>query len=546
MIEADENSTIGEAFRQAVEAYAGRAFLAAPVGAHRPYHRDGYEIDYARAGREVDALRYAYRSLGYGHGHRVAMLIDNRPEHFLHKLALNALGVSCVPVNPDYRPSEIAYLLDSSKADLAIVSPERHEQMMAGRAAAEHKLPMVLFDHLAEAPAPQRPARADPVSPASEASILYTSGTTGRPKGCILSHGYEIASGRWYATRGHLATFRAEGERLYNPLPVYHVNSSVFSFQAVIQNGSCQIQPDRFHPDRWWGEVRQTLASIVHYLGVIAPLLLGRPPSPDDRNHGVRIGVGAGVEPQLHAAFEQRFGFPLIEVWGMTEMVRVLLDHEEPRSVGTRSFGRPVPGIEVRVVDDADKEVAVGAPGEMVLRYSEATPRRGFFSGYLDDEPATAQAWKNGWFHTGDTVLQDSDGTLHFVDRKKNIIRRSGENIAAAEVEAVLQAHPLVKQVAVLAVADDIREEEVLACIVLHDAPCGTQETADLLFDHCFAQLAYFKAPGWIQFVAELPTTGTQKIQKHQIFPPGTDPRTLPGTFDLRSRKKRDRTTARE
>jgi crotonobetaine/carnitine-CoA ligase len=546
MIEADETSTIGEAFRRAVEAYADRPFLAVPEGRHRPYHQEGYEIDYARAGREVDALCDAYRSLGYGHGHRVAMLLDNRPEHFLHKLALNTLGISSVPVNPDYRPNEIAYLLDSSKVDLAIVSHDRHDQLMAGRSTAGHKPPVSLFDHLADAPAPQRPSRAGPVSAGSEASILYTSGTTGRPKGCMLSHGYEIASGRWYATRGHLAAFRGDGDRLYNPLPVYHVNSSVVSFQGIIQTGSCQIQPDRFHPERWWDEVRQTRATIVHYLGVIVPLLLGRSKSPDDRNHGVRFGVGAGVEPQLHAVFEERFGFPLIEVWGMTEMVRVLLDNEEPRSVGTRSFGRPVPGIEVRVVDDRDKDVATGSPGELVIRHSEVTPRRGFFSGYLDDEQATAQAWRNGWFHTGDTVRQDPDSTLHFVDRKKNIIRRSGENIAAAEVEAALQAHPLVKQVAVLAVPDDIREEEVFACIVLHDSVPDTRETADRLFDRCFAELAYFKAPGWIQFLATLPTTGTQKIQKHQILPPGTDPWSLPGTFDLRARKKRDRTTTRE
>ena len=541
VIEADQSSTIGEIFQRAVDAYADRPFLAVPTGRHRPYHQDGYEIDYASAGRAVGALCDIYRSKGYGHGHRVAMLLDNRPEHFLHKLALNGLGVSCVPINPDYRPSEIAYLLDSSKADLAIVSPDRLDQLMAGRSAAAHKPPVTLFDALAEAPAPRRPMRAGPVSASSEASILYTSGTTGRPKGCILSHGYEIASGRWYATRGHLAAFRADGERLYNPLPVYHVNSSVVSFQAILQTGSCQIQPDRFHPDRWWDEVRQTRATIVHYLGVIVPLLLGRPQTPDDRNHSVRFAIGAGVEPQLHALFEARFGFPLIEVWGMTEMVRVLLDNVEPRPVGTRSFGRPVPGIEVRVVDDEDRDVATGSPGELVIRHSQATPRRDFFSGYLDDDQATAQAWRSGWFHTGDTVRQDPDGTLHFVDRKKNIIRRSGENIAAAEIEAVLQAHPLVKQVAVLAVPDEIREEEVFASIVLHDAVPDTSETADRLFDHCFAELAYFKAPGWIQFVATLPTTGTQKIQKHQIFPQGTDPRCLPGTFDLRARKKRDR-----
>jgi crotonobetaine/carnitine-CoA ligase len=221
-------------------------------------------------------------------------------------------------------------------------------------------------------------------------------------------------------------------------------------------------------------------------------------------------------------------------------MVRLLFDNTEPRKIGTRAFGRPVPGIDVRVVDEHDKEVPRGTPGEMTLRYSAEAPRKHFYSGYLKDDAATAQAWRNGWFHTGDTVRQDDDGMLHFVDRKKNIIRRSGENIAAAEIEALLQAHSAVKQVAVLAVPDETREEEVLACIVLHD-DTAREAAADALFAHCDAQLAYFKAPGWIYFTDTLPTTGTQKIQKHQIFPGGADPRTLPGMFDLRARKKRRR-----
>ena len=541
MIEINETTTIGEAFGHAAQAYAARPFLAAPSGAHRIFHRDGFEIDFDTASRHVRALCDAYSLAGFGHGHRVAMLLDNRPEHFLHKLALNTLGMSCVPVNPDYRPGEIAYLIDSSAPDLAIVSAERHEQFMAGRAAATHKPPVVLFDRLDALIPPVKKRREDAVSAATEASILYTSGTTGRPKGCMLSHGYELASGHWYAMRGHLASFRPEGERLYNPLPVYHVNSSVFSFHCVMLTGSCQIQADRFHPGRWWPEIHQTCATIVHYLGVIVPMLLGMPKNGEETGHAIRFGVGAGVEPQLHAVFEERFGFPLIEIWGMTEMVRALMDNETPRSVGTRCFGRAVRGVEVRIVDDADDDVPIGAPGEMVIRHSAETPRRGSFLGYLNDEAATAQAWRDGWFHTGDTVRQEADGTLHFVDRKKNIIRRSGENFAAAEVEAVLQAHPLVMQVAVLAVADEVREEEVFACVVLKDQNIDRKKAADLLFDKCYAELAYYKSPGWVLFLDELPTTGTQKIQKHQIFAVGLDPRSIAGVLDMRSRKKREK-----
>jgi crotonobetaine/carnitine-CoA ligase len=166
-------------------------------------------------------------------------------------------------------------------------------------------------------------------------------------------------------------------------------------------------------------------------------------------------------------------------------------------------------------------------------------PRHGFFAGYLKNPEATAEAWRGGWFHTGDVVRQAADGMLYFVDRKKNIIRRSGENIAAAEVEATLQAHAAVAHVAVLAVPDEVREEEIMACVVPKAGVAADLALAQGLVDWCLDRLAYFKAPGWVLFVDSLPTTGSQKVQKAQIFPRGEDPRARPGALDLRDRKKR-------
>lgn len=318
------------------------------------------------------------------------------------------------------------------------------------------------------------------------------------------------------------------------------MNSGTLSLMGVILTGNCQIQPDRFHPHRWWREIEQTHATIVHYLGIIVPLLLSQPISDDERSQNVRFGIGAGVEPQLHHAVEERFGFPLIEIWGMTEMVRVLADNVEPRQIGTRAFGRAVSGVEARVVDEEERDVADGNPGELLIRHSATTPRRGFFSGYLKDEAATESVWRGGWFHTGDVVWRGPDCMLHFVDRKKNIIRRSGENIAAAEVEALLLTHPDVQQVAVMAVKDELREEEVLACVVAR-TPNPTKEVADALVHYCLERSAYYKAPGWIHFVQILPTTGTQKIQKHNIYPKGIDPRQLEEVLDMRTLKRRPR-----
>jgi acyl-CoA synthetase (AMP-forming)/AMP-acid ligase II len=535
-----DGTTVGAVFATTVAAHADRPFLAVPARTDRDYLPNGFEITYGAAATEVDRLTTAYCAAGYGAGHRVATLLENRPEYVLHKLALNALGACCVPINPDYRAGEIAYLLDHAKPDLVLALAGRTHQITLALDQAGHRPPVVVAEDFDTALVPpSRRAEGTQPRPETPASILYTSGTTGRPKGCILSHGYEVATGAWYAALPGIAGLRRGEDRIYNPLPLYHANSAVISLFGTILTGNCQIQPDRFHPLRWWREIAETRATVVHYLGIIASLLLSQPPGAHERSHRVRFGIGAGIEPQLHQVFERRFGFPMVEVWGMTELARLLGDTVEPRQVGTRAFGRAAPGVDVRVVDDSGTDVPDGNPGEMLIRHSAATPRRAAFSGYLKDEAATEASWRNGWFHTGDTVWRGADGMLHFVDRKKNIIRRSGENIAAAEVEAMLLTHPDVQQAAVLAVKDDVREEEVLACIVLNrDLPAA--EAALALFEHCFERLAYYKAPGWIHVLPTLPTTGTQKIQKHNIYPGGTDPRTAPGIIDLRNRKRRD------
>ncbi|MGH7421289.1 MAG: AMP-binding protein, partial [Candidatus Rokuibacteriota bacterium] len=370
--------------------------------------------------------------------------------------------------------------------------------------------------------------------------LLYTSGTTGRPKGCVLSNFYYLNAGAWYRDLGGRLAIEPGRERFLNPLPLFHMNCQAVTATCAILTANCLILPERFSPRRFWPDVVATRATIIHYLGVMPPLLLNQAPSPEEAAHRVKAGLGAGVEPQLHEAFERRFGFPLVEVWGMTETGRIFSDCVEPRAIHTRAFGRPRDGFEARVVDDRDHEVPAETEGELVVRWGGPEgPRHGFFAGYLKNEEATREAWRGDWFHTGDVVRRTADGVLVFVDRKKNIIRRSGENIAAAEVEATLQTHEAVAQVAVLAVPDEIREEEVMACVVPMPGAAADQALAERLCDFCLERLAYFKAPGWVLFLESLPTTGTQKVQKTQIFPRGEDPRRRPGAVDVRARKKR-------
>ncbi len=207
--------------------------------------------------------------------------------------------------------------------------------------------------------------------------------------------------------------------------------------------------------------------------------------------------------------------------------------------IHTRAIGRSGPAHDLRAVDAEGNEVPDGEAGELVMRNSADAPRKGFFSRYLKNPEATEEAWRGGWFHTGDTVARDPTGMFFFLDRSKNIIRRAGENIAAAEVEACLVAHEKIHQAAVLAVPDELREEEVMALIVLKVEHEAGEALAQQLFQFCCERMAYFKAPAYILFVDSLPTTSSQKIQKVKLFPKGVDPRTQPGVIDLRTLKKK-------
>ncbi|MEL0090196.1 MAG: AMP-binding protein [Rhodospirillales bacterium] len=533
-----EGHTTASVFNVAAERWPNNEVFALPSDPTRPYYPEGYGISFSDARHHVANYEAALLGSGYGNGHRIACLLANRPEIMWLKLAMNGIGISWVPINPDYRPSELAYVLRDSAADLLVVGSEFLDLAQEAQEQNDKKTPILVLSENFTPPAPKRPPPLNGTpTPDGEASLLYTSGTTGRPKGCILSHEYELSVGHWYAEIGGRLSIREGVERVYNPLPLFHLNAAVVLFFGMVLTGNCHISTARFSRSRWWDEISETRATGCHYLGIVVPSLMNEPPSPKDHEHGLRWGAGAGVEPSLHRPFEERFGFPLIELWGMTEFCRVLTDAYEPRSIDTRAMGRPRPGLDVRVVDENNIDVPIGTPGEMVVRHSAETPRRHAFSGYLNLPEETEKAWLGGWFHTGDTVTQDESGMLYFVDRKKNIIRRSGENIAAAEIEACLQPLDEVDAIAVMPIEDELRDEEVLACIVAN----GTADSslAQRLFNHCFEHLAYFKAPGWILFLDAIPVTGTQKIQKHMIFEPTEDPRQRPDIHDFRHLKRR-------
>jgi len=530
------SQTVFTLFENTAAACASRDFLHVPADACRDYADGPLCLSYGQARARIEALASRIHAAGYRQGHRVALALDNRPEFFIHFLALAKIGVSIVPLNAAMSVKELAYVLGHADVALA-VTHQRHSSHL--RAALPGATPLCVLTGL---DVPVAPATGPRVAGATEAALLYTSGTTGAPKGCILTTEYFLEIGRLYTSLGGYCRFDGASDRLATPLPVTHMNALACSFMAMLMTGGCLIQLDRFHPSTWWRSIRTSRATAFHYLGVMPALLLNASPSNEDNvGASVRFAFGAGVDPRHHAAFEARFGVPLIEAWSMTETGAGawITANREPRHLGERCFGMAPPGLAWRIIGEHGDDAADGAPGELLVRRDGPDPRRGFFAGYYKDDSATSQAWAGGWFHTGDLVRTDADQSFFFVDRSKNVVRRSGENIAAVEVESALQTQSDVLAAAVCPVADELRGEEVFAFVVLRTGISASLDTATRLQAHCRRLLAYYKSPGYVAFRHELPQTASQKLARADIKALAATAVESAQAFDLRHLKKR-------
>jgi len=531
MIAAD---TVFGAFCDSAAHWSARPFLNVLPETAEIYGIEAGEVTYADALTQVQDYRAQIDAAGYRKGQRVMLLLENRPDYFIWWLALNALGISVVPVNPDLRAAEQAYMIGHAEPVLAIAIASRCDELREAAVQADSAMQVIALGAALPIAATDICIAAREGDP--EAALLYTSGTTGSPKGCILTNEYFLQAGRWYATATGICALNTDGERMITPLPIFHMNAMAYSFMAMIAVGGCLTALDRFHPRTWWASVRASNATCLHYLGVMPSMLMGAAPNVDDTNHSVRFGFGAGIDPKLHAAFEARFGFPVSEAWAMTETGAggVICANREPRVIGKSAIGAPDEAVEVLLVDEAGKDCD---QGELLVRAAGDDPHKGFFAGYFKNDAATNEAWQDGWFHTGDIVRREGDGTMYFVDRKKNVIRRSGENIAAVEVESALSRHPAIASVAVAAVPDAMRGDEVFACIVTKERT--TPELAHQITEWCLTQLAYYKAPGFIAFVDSLPVTATQKLQRAKLKTLAQSLLADPNTVDTRHLKKR-------
>jgi acyl-CoA synthetase (AMP-forming)/AMP-acid ligase II len=511
----DHHRSPFEAFAAAAAHTPDAPLLIAPASAELPYAPDGFRIGYGAVKVEVDRLRAAYAAAGYGRGARVALLLENRPVFFQHWLALNALGVSIVPINPDLQPDELSFQLALSQADLIVAAPDR-VHLANGAALGRARL----IDSESPIPACQSEVAAQDADIESECALLFTSGSTGKPKGCMLSNRYFMQMADWYLAQGGVATLRQCCEINLTPLPMFHMNALGCSTVAMLVIGGAVVPLDRFHASRWWQSVADSGATIVHCLGVIPAILLQLPVSEAERRHAVRFAFAPGVDVRHRAMFEDRYGIPIVDAWAMTETggAAATTTAREPAGFRARCIGRPAENMEYRLVNDQGADVASGEPGELLVRTRGADPRAGFFSGYLSDPAATEDAWQGGWFHTGDYVSAGADGLLYFFDRKKSIVRRSGENIAVLEVESTLQRLTAVQAAAVAPVPDELRGEEVFAFVVKSaEARGGDAQLAEAIATGCAEALAYHKVPAYVAFVESLPLSPTRKLARGEI-----------------------------
>jgi acyl-CoA synthetase (AMP-forming)/AMP-acid ligase II len=524
-------------FKKSCKAYGEQPFLHIPALSAQQYHDGAIDYSYAQADIEIDKLFIDYEKAGYGAGHRAGLLLENRAEFFFHWLALNALGVSIVPLNGEFSTEEMSYVISHSELDVVVSLEGKKNHVLQ---SLKNSIPVITLCKTSDLTAPLKAKSERIIDQDTECAMLYTSGSTGQPKGCILSNEYFIYFGQWYRDVGGYCTLRAGRERLLTPLPLVHMNALACSAMVMMVTGGCIIQLDRFHPKTWWDTVRTSKATALHYLGVLPAILLNMPESAEDQSHDVRFGFGAGVNPKHHAKFEKRFGFPLIEAWAMTESGAggCIIASEEPRHVGSCCFGKVPEQMEIKLINEAGFEVKEGEAGELLVRAAGDDPKRGFFRSYFKNAKATDETWCEGWLHTGDVVRRGEDGSLYFVDRRKNVIRRSGENISALEVESILSLSLIVDKVAVAPVYDEIRGDEVMACIVLKTGNEACEALAKEIFEHSYAQMTYFKTPAYIAFIQELPLTASQKLKRGDMKALCAGLIQKGQTYDLRALKK--------
>jgi crotonobetaine/carnitine-CoA ligase len=473
------------------------------------------DVTWTYADARDAAARFAgtLRSAGVKAGDQVALICSNRIEFLQVMLGCAWLGAVAVPVNVASRGPQLQHILGNCGAKLLVIEVAYAEnlEMLEPDKLAVETLWLIgdgstRLGSIPAQPMPPggQPIGAAPVKPDDLALILYTSGTTGPSKGVCCPQAQYF----WWAVNTAALLQIETGDVLCTGLPLFHTNALNTFYQALL-TGSTVRYEKRFSASGFYSGLVNSRATVTYLLGAMVPILLSRPVTPEETAHTARIALAPGVPAQFHEPFTKRTGIRLLDGWGSTETnfaIGTTIEHQQPGLMG------PVfDGFGARVVDHQDRDVADGTAGELLVRTDEPLA---FAHEYFHMPEKTAEAWRDGWFHTGDRVVRQADGAFRFVDRLKDAIRRRGENISSFEVEQVLLSHDAVANAAAFPVRSPLAEDEVMAAIILHP---GRSLTPAELIAFCTPRLPYFAVPRYLEFVAELPATESGKVQKYKL-----------------------------
>lgn len=467
----------------------------------------------ARVQRTAGALL----ALGVGRGDRIGLHLDNRVEFLALWMAAAHIGVVIMPTNTAATVDELGWLLGHSGCRLLFTQARYAPEAGAAAAGCEALEEMVICGAPAagrpslqalveEAPAPV--PHLD-IEPGDDAAILYTSGTTARPKGVQVSHANYIHAGETVAKAIRLAP----DDRHLVVLPLFHGNAQYYSTMSTLVSGASMVLAARFSASAYFALAIRHRCTVASLFAAPIRMLLAQPENAAWRDNALRVVLHAqNITPAQEMDWARRFDAPLLQLWGMTETMGPPLMNPVDGERRNQSMGLPALGYQVELLDaDGVALTSVQGAGEIAVR---GLPGWSLMKGYYRNPEASAETLRGEWLHSGDRARRDADGYFHFVDRAKDMIKRSGENVAASEVEAVLMAHPAVFDCAVIGVPDALRDEAIKAVVVLHP---GAEADAGVLRAWCAARLAKFRVPEHYEFRDRLPRTAVGKIQKHLL-----------------------------
>ncbi|PVG80588.1 ATP-dependent acyl-CoA ligase [Nocardioides gansuensis] len=462
---------------------------------------DGTQWTYRDVWAAANTTARELQELGVSHGDRVLSWLPNGPDAIRVWFGANLLGAIYVPLNTAYRGGLLEHAIRLSEASVLLASPGLIERL--GGLDVEGLRHVIAVEPIGELDHDQLPVTPDQdVQPWDPYAIIMTSGTTGPSKGVVCSY-VQLATA---AAVTFDDNFGPDDRYMIN-LPLFHVAGTICTYGALLCGGSISIV-ESFDTASFWDTIRATGTTHAMLMGVMASFLAKQPPSDRDRDHPLRR---AGMVPVIDdvPGFSERFGVEIVTMFNMTEISVPLVSEANPTARGT--CGKLRRGVHGRLVDEHDREVPTGEVGELILRTERPWAMN---SGYWGMPDATARAWRNGWFHTGDAFRLDADGNYFFVDRMKDAIRRRGENISSVEVEAEILAHPAVREAAVVAVPSPHGEDDVLAVVAPVD---GVDIDPAELLAALVDRLSHFMVPRYIRIMPELPRTSTNKIEKYLL-----------------------------